>query len=371
MRAAGVDVASIAALAGLLALPWALKFFWAPAVDILRTPRWTLRSWIASAQVLMGLSLLPLLFLDLRADLRLVVAVCLVHAFAAATQDVAVDALAMRCIPAGERGALTAWMQGGMLLGRSLFGGGALLLGGLFGDGAVVLLMISAIWSSLLLLLMAGGEASVPDGPQGGGVRTFVAAFRSAFGHRRTWQGLGFALVSGAGFEAAGAVAGPFMLDRGLSQATVGWFLSLPVVAAMLAGAAAGGSLSDRIGRRPAAAACLAMTSAAVLALAAADAAGAGPRALLGLFFALYAAIGLFTAASYALFMDLTDPHLGATQFSAYMGATNACESWSAVLGGRLIASAGYPAAFAVMALLALAALPLLRDRSVGPAPAN
>jgi len=75
----------------------------------------------------------------------------------------------------------------------------------------------------------------------------------------------------------------------------------------------------------------------------------AGRRRLL--FAALYVAIGLFTASSYALFMDLTDPRLGATQFSAYMGATNACESWSAVLGGRLIASSGYPAAFAVMAL--------------------
>lgn len=360
LRAAGVDVGSIAALAGLLALPWAFKFFWAPAVDVLRSPRWTLRSWIVSSQVLMGLSLLPLLVLDLRADLSLVVAVCLAHAFAAATQDVAVDALAIGSIPAAERGALTAWMQGGMLLGRSLFGGGALLLEGAIGGSAVILLMIAAIWSSLAFLLWSGEEGAAVE-RRGGGLRDFTEALRSAFSVRRTWQGLGFALLSGAGFELAGAVAGPFLLDHGVSKTSVGWFLSLPVVAAMLAGAVAGGRLSDRLGRRRAAALALSLTCAVVLSVAAADAAGAGPRALIALFTALYAAIGVFTAASYALFMELTDARLGATQFSAYMGATNACESWSAVLGGRLIAASGYPAAFAAMALLSLSALPLLR----------
>ncbi len=369
LRAAGVDVASIAALAGLLALPWAFKFFWAPAVDVLRSPRWTLRSWIVASQILMGLSLLPLLFLDLRADLSLVVAVCLAHAFAAATQDVAVDALAIGSIPAEERGALTAWMQGGMLLGRSLFGGGALLLEGALGGSAVILLMIASIWSSLVILLWSDEQESAAGPSKDGGLRGFTQALRSAFSVRRTWQGLGFALLSGAGFELAGAVAGPFLLDHGASKTSVGWFLSLPVVAAMLAGAAAGGRLSDRLGRRLAAALALGLTCAAVLTLAAADAAGAGPRALIGLFTILYAAIGVFTAASYALFMELTDARLGATQFSAYMGATNACESWSAVLGGRLIAASGYPAAFAAMALLSLCALPLLRSREAEALP--
>jgi PAT family beta-lactamase induction signal transducer AmpG len=74
----------------------------------------------------------------------------------------------------------------------------------------------------------------------------------------------------------------------------------------------------------------------------------------------MYFFVGVFTAASYALFMDLTDPRLGATQFSAYMAATNACESWSAWGGGRLTAAYGYPAAFVVMSLVSLASLPLL-----------
>ncbi|HVS10094.1 MAG TPA: hypothetical protein VMS76_09495, partial [Planctomycetota bacterium] len=75
---------------------------------------------------------------------------------------------------------------------------------------------------------------------------------------------------------------------------------------------------------------------------------------------ALYLAIGLFTASSYALFMDLTDPRLGATQFSAFMGATNLCESWAARSASLAAPRFGYPAAFLGLALVSLAALPLL-----------
>lgn len=53
----------------------------------------------------------------------------------------------------------------------------------------------------------------------------------------------------------------------------------------------------------------------------------------------LYICISLFTAASYALFMDITDPRIGVTQFSAFMGATNGGgESRSSFGVGRLMA---------------------------------
>jgi predicted MFS family arabinose efflux permease len=79
-------------------------------------------------------------------------------------------------------------------------------------------------------------------------------------------------------------------------------------------------------------------------------------------------AIGWFTAASYALFMDWTDPRLGATQFSAFMGATNLCESWTAAVAGRMIPRYGYGASFGVLATigaLSLLLLTLTRSRAV------
>jgi hypothetical protein len=58
--------------------------------------------------------------------------------------------------------------------------------------------------------------------------------------------------------------------------------------------------------------------------------------------------------------MDLTDARVAATQFSAFMGATNACEAWSVRVAGQLVPTQGYPVAFATMALVSLVALPLV-----------
>jgi dipeptide/tripeptide permease len=87
---------------------------------------------------------------------------------------------------------------------------------------------------------------------------------------------------------------------------------------------------------------------------------GPGAEHLFGLLMVLYGLIGLYLAASYALYMDLTDPALSATQFTGYMSLTNVCESWSARAGGLLIASLGYAGAFGCMALGSLAALGML-----------
>ena len=65
LRDAGMPVDEVTAITSLLVLPWALKFLWAPLVDAVRTPVWGLRSWILSAQFLMGLPLLALMWVDL------------------------------------------------------------------------------------------------------------------------------------------------------------------------------------------------------------------------------------------------------------------------------------------------------------------
>ncbi len=125
MRAAGIAIDQITWLTALVVIPWTFKFVWAPLVDILRTSRWTLRHWIMSAQLVMGCTLLPLAWLDLRADFEAVVGLLLLHAVAAATQDVAIDALCISVTRPDERGQYNGWMQTGMLLGRASLGGGA------------------------------------------------------------------------------------------------------------------------------------------------------------------------------------------------------------------------------------------------------
>jgi predicted MFS family arabinose efflux permease len=240
-----------------------------------------------------------------------------------------------------------------------VFGGGVLLVLTPLGRDWIVAALIAWIWATLLILPWVAeppAEHTVAERLREFG-RHLAGASRSA----ATWWGLAFALTSAAAFEATGQLAGPFLIDREVAVDTIGWFFGLAVVGATLAGGLVGGLLADRRGHIRMCAIFIVgvVTTTSGLALAAWS--GGSTTTLLVWLTGMYLCVGLFTAASYALFMDLTDPRLGGTQFSAFMSATNACESWSAWAGGRLTAGAGYPSAFLVMSAASLLALPLLR----------
>jgi len=366
LRAEGVEVEHITALTSMLVLPWVFKFVWSPLIDTLQTRRWTLRSWILSTQFIMGATLIPLFFLDTLTDLSLIMVFLFAHAVSAATQDAAIDALAIATVPPQERGRINAWMQVGMLAGRSLLGGGALIMAVWFGNKVVTALLIAVIYSSSTLLIISKQHLKV-DKEAG----TFGTRFRSFLSHasrtlkgKSTWLGLLFAGIGGTAFEAVGAVAGPFLIDRGFSTENVGAFFAFPSVIAMIVGALAGGYISDRIGKQAAVVLFLLAMVVDILVLASADALlGTSAGTLLIILLSLlYFCIGLFTAGSYALFMDITDPRLGATQFSAFMGATNGCESWSTFTAGKLVATTGYPLTFVIMSCISLLAVPIVRS---------
>lgn len=359
LRTAGVEVPSITALTALLVLPWVLKFLWAPLVDAWRTPRWGFRAWIITAQLAMGLTLVPLLWLDPVEHFRWWGALLFLHAICAATQDVAIDALAINAVPESQRGTLNGCMQAGMLVGRSLFGGGALLVASIWGKQWVIIALIACIWATLLFLLRVKEPAECVD------MKSRIANFRfhlaAALRRRTTWLGLGFALTGAAAFEATGNLAGPFLVDRGVPEKAIGAFFGAVVIATVVGGLV-GGRLSDRWGRIRAVVIFLIGFVTMIVGLALTDLAMEKPvtGVLLAWLSGMYLFIGLFTAASYALFMDLTDPRLGGTQFSTYMAATNGCESSAAWAGGRMVGTGNYATAFLALSAVSLLSLPLL-----------
>lgn len=356
LRSADVPVDRITSLTAVVLLPWVFKFLWAPLLDLLRGPRWGYRAWVISMQALMAAALLPLIWIDPVGGFDWWRGLLLAHAVAASTQDVAIDALAIGAVPPESRGRLNGAMQAGMLTGRSVFGGGVLLIGAWLGIAGMIAMLVLWILVAMIAALWLR-QIEPPHRPDGA---SFAGALAAAARMKATWIGLAFALVAGAAFEATGQLAGPYLVDRSVPETSIGVFFGLVVVAAMLTGGLTGGAAADRFGRLKTAALSLVGFSAFIVVLAVADGAGTTAAVLMALLAVMYFFVGLFTAASYALFMDLTDPRLGATQFSAYMAATNACESWSAWGGGRLAAAYGYPAAFVVMSLVSLASLPLL-----------
>src|SRR5690606_7915312 len=187
-------------------------------------------------------------WLDLHADFPVVLAALLVHAAAAATQDVAIDALAIASVREEERGTLNAAMQTGMMLGRAAFGGGALVLGARLGDERLVALALILVLALAAVLLVAGvprGTAPPEAPPRLRSAHRVVVLLLSS---PRTWWGLGFAVLAGLGFEAVGGLTGPYLVDAGATAEAAGTFLAGPKIVATIAGALAGGALADRRG---------------------------------------------------------------------------------------------------------------------------
>lgn len=366
LRAAGVPVESITQLSAILILPWAFKFLWAPLVDAFSMARVGVRGWIIVAQTCMGAALIPLMFLDPGRNLGWFSVILLLHAFAAATQDVAVDAYAVADVPPEERGSTNAWMQVGMLVGRSAFGGLALYAERWIGSAAVMGALLACVWSTMLLvLLVREPRRTAAVANVDGRFRAFARTLRYALTRKATWLGLVFAAFGGCAYEALGSVAGPMLIDGGASQGTVGLFFAAPAVVSMGIGALAGGRIGDRFGRAFAVVGFMVAIVVAAVAIAITFALAYSTYLLLVALAVLYLFVGAFTASSYALFMDVTDPRLGATQFSAFMGATNLCEAWSALAVGLLISELGYALALCLMTVPTLLATTLVRHMSL------
>ena len=102
---------------------------------------------------------------------------------------------------------------------------------------------------------------------------------------------------------------------------------------------------------------------------------GTPPAALITAFWVtslLYAVFqGLMYGTRSAIMMDVTNPKVAATQFTAYMALMNLAISYSATWQGMAIEAWGYPITMAVDAVFGLACLlvlPMLKKREAGAA---
>ena len=99
MRRQGLGPAEIGAFVGSLYLPWAFKWVVGPFVDVFSSDRFGRRRlWIVAMQCLMVASLMAALPVNFTAQLKLFTLLILVHNAFGATQDVAIDALAVNTL---------------------------------------------------------------------------------------------------------------------------------------------------------------------------------------------------------------------------------------------------------------------------------
>lgn len=249
LRAESVSLAHIGGF-GLLMLPWSIKVFWAPLIDRYGA----YRAWIIPLQLIMvaslvALSFLPVQALDQPSYLMLFFVLLLVMNFAAATQDIATDALAVRVLHSRSQH----WGNTLQVLGSRL--------GFIVGGG--VLLWLLDIWQWQATFLMLAGLVAFNSLPilwsRHGQVlkksqhQLFKQSLKSYFTYFKSkpelWAWLGVLLS----FKLADGLAGPIlktlMVDLGLSLQQIGLYISVLGAIAALVGAGLAGLLLQVLSR--------------------------------------------------------------------------------------------------------------------------
>jgi PAT family beta-lactamase induction signal transducer AmpG len=122
--AQGADAGDVAALIAITGLPWAFKLIAGPFMDRFAFPHMgRRRPWVLLAQLGLTLSILLLAGLvDPAEQLGSLITIGFVINAFAATQDVAVDGMAIDTLPLNERGRANAFMAFGQVAGFSAFG---------------------------------------------------------------------------------------------------------------------------------------------------------------------------------------------------------------------------------------------------------
>ena len=289
---------------------------------------------------------------------------------------------AQRVFPPIEHGHLTTWVGVG--------GSGVLFLMPVIGLKGGFVFVAACIALVTVFIVLPLQEAPTPAAQRRGAglaaagreMRHFAEqAFRSFLGTRGAYSGLFFALLPAGAMSLGLALQSNLAVEIGMSDDSVAW-LSLWSQVVSAACMVLGGMLSDRYGRRRTLFVYLALMSLPVLymmaqlteyqwimPLAAADKATrvVPPALITAMWIATLTysvAQGLMYGTRSAIFMDVTNPAVAATQFTAYMAMMNLAISYSATWQGIAIEALGYPNTLlidALTGLLCLAVLPFIK----------
>ena len=403
MRRQGLDPAAIGGFLSVLYIPWAFKWALGPFVDVVTVERWGRRRfWILLMQTLMAVTVVAAMFVDLRTHLILFTSVIFVLNVFSAVQDVAIDALAVNSLHEGERGSANGLMFGGAFLGNAMGGAGVLLLTPSIGFRSTFLLVAAAIVAITLLVAVPLREAVRADAIRaargtlrdvGRAVGEFAREALGAFSRSRSALAAVFlALLPMGPYALSFSVLSNLSVELGLDDRQVG---TLSLLSAVIGSSfcVLGGWISDRYGRRRSLAAFIAgmAVPTVILSLVMArhgwwmpvDPTLANrptpPAELVSLFWGLTLLYSVFNGLMYgagtAIYMDVTDPRVAATKFTAYMALCNVVYAYTPKWQGISLVRLGYPAtlaidtAFGLVCLLILPLVGMRRGRRAEPGP--
>lgn len=253
----GISNAEIAFYTSWLYLPWVIKPFWSPFVDLLKTKRW----WITSMQLLIGAGLAGIaFFLPTTFFFQATLAVFWLMAFSSATHDIAADGFYMLALNESEQS---------LFVGiRNIF----YRIATITGQGVLIVLAgmlekwtgnIPYAWS-LVFFVCAGLFIAIglyhsyqlpkPTTDKGASLGSLGNLFKTFFQKKGIVLSLAFILLYRLGEAQLAKLASPFLLDKpemgglNLSTEQVGIIYGTIGVIALLLGGIVGGIVASKHG---------------------------------------------------------------------------------------------------------------------------
>lgn len=253
----GISNTEIAFYTSWLYLPWVIKPFWSPFVDLLKTKRW----WITTMQLLIGAGLAGIaFFLPTSFFFQATLAVFWLMAFSSATHDIAADGFYMLALNESEQS---------LFVGiRNIF----YRIATITGQGLLIVLAgmlekwtgnIPYAWSLVFFvcagLFIALGlyhtyQLPKPTTDKGASLGSLGNLFKTFFQKKGIVLSLAFILLYRLGEAQLAKLASPFLLDKpemgglNLSTEQVGIIYGTIGVIALLVGGIVGGIVASKHG---------------------------------------------------------------------------------------------------------------------------
>jgi PAT family beta-lactamase induction signal transducer AmpG len=245
---AGVDI-KVVGLFTLAQAPWSFKFVWSPLMDRYPLPfLGRKRGWIFLTQVaLLGLGLWLAGVSGHPEAVWVIGSMSLAIGFAAASQDIAIDAYAVEVLHKDEHGAAVGARTALYRAAMFISGGLAITLGAAY-SWKLVNLVLALCYVPLLLVTLHSPEPEALPKPPVSLREAVWGPFVGFLAQHRALEILAFVVLYKLSDNLTQALTGPFLTQMGFSAADVGVGRSGMAIAATLVGTFLGGVLTNSLG---------------------------------------------------------------------------------------------------------------------------
>ena len=359
MTVAHVDLTTIG-LFSLVALPYSLKFFWAPLLDRYVPPfLGRRRGWMLLTQLGLLVAIAAMSLHDPQLGLQALAINAIVVAFLSASQDISIDAYRTDVLEYDEMGAGAAINVLGYRIALLVTGSVALMLADRIPWPTVYVAMAALMVVGIVATVLAP-EPILRDAPP----RSLSDAVRLPFLEFFTRAGVGkgaiallFIVLYKYPESLAQNMLTPFLLQTGFTQTDIGAVQGGVGLIATIVGSVAGGAILGRIGINKSlwlfgAAQALSNLMYYFLALL-----GKNQGFLIASVAVEYFCFGMVASGLVAFLMSLCSMRFSATQYALLSSLMAASRDILVAPGGRIAEAVGWPTFFLITVLVGIPAV--------------